>query len=214
MASTCGSTLSLLDAGVPIKRPVAGIAMGLASDESRFKVLTDLQDFEDGPGGMDFKIAGTVEGITAIQMDTKTMGVSLEICRQTLVQAKAARVEIIENMTATIPTHRADLSPFAPRIVSFKIDPDKIRDVIGSGGKIINEIIAACEVAIDIEDDGTVAITGVNPDGVKRAVKWVEDLTKEIMPGEVYDGTVVRLMDFGAFVQILPGRDGRESLPP
>ncbi len=208
MASTCGSTLSLLDAGVPIKRPVAGIAMGLASDESRFKVLTDLQDFEDGPGGMDFKIAGTVEGITAIQMDTKTMGISLEICRQTLVQAKAARVEIIENMTATIPTHRADLSPFAPRIVSFKIDPDKIRDVIGSGGKIINEIIAACEVAIDIEDDGTVAITGVNPDGVKRAVKWVEDLTKEIMPGEVYDGTVVRLMDFGAFVQILPGRDG------
>jgi polyribonucleotide nucleotidyltransferase len=208
MASTCGSTLSLLDAGVPIKRPVAGIAMGLASDESRFKVLTDLQDFEDGPGGMDFKVAGTVEGITAIQMDTKTMGVSLEICRQTLVQAKAARVEILQNMAATIPTHRADLSPFAPRIVSFKIDPDKIRDVIGSGGKIINEIIAACEVAIDIEDDGTVAITGVNPDGVKRAVKWVEDLTKEIMPGEVYDGTVVRLMDFGAFVQILPGRDG------
>lgn len=208
MASTCGSTLSLMDAGVPIRRPVAGVAMGLASDGTQWKVITDLQDFEDGPGGMDFKIAGTAEGVTAIQMDTKTHGISLDICRQTLTQARAARQVILENMAATIAAPRSELSPYAPRIVSMQIDPEKIGDVIGTGGKIINKIIDECGVDIDIEDDGVVAITGTNSEGVARAVKWIEDLTKEVAVGEIYTGKVIRLMDFGAFVEILPGRDG------
>lgn len=208
MASTCGSTLSLMDAGVPITKPVAGIAMGLASDGSRYKVLTDLQDLEDGEGGMDFKVTGTKDGITAIQMDTKTSGLSLEICEKTLAQAKAARLEILDCIAATLPAPRAEMSKYAPRIVSFKIDPDKIREVIGTGGKVINEIIDACDVAIDIEDDGLVAITGNNPDGVKRAVDWVQNIVKEVEVGEVYTGKVVRLMDFGAFLEILPGKDG------
>ena len=208
MASTCGSTLALMDAGVPLRKPVAGIAMGLASDGTNYKILTDLQDFEDGPGGMDFKVAGTRDGITAIQMDTKTAGLSLEICRATLVQAKEARLVILQAMAQAIAEPRADLSPYAPRIVSMMIDPEKIREVIGSGGKTINAIIDACDVDIDIEDDGSVAITGSNPDGVARAVKWVEDLVREIKVGDVFEGTVVRLMDFGAFIEILPGRDG------
>ncbi|MEK7653589.1 MAG: polyribonucleotide nucleotidyltransferase [Patescibacteria group bacterium] len=208
MASTCGSTLSLMDAGVPILKPVAGIAMGLASDGKNYKILTDLQDFEDGEGGMDFKVAGTSDGITAIQMDTKTHGLPLELCEKTLSQAKEARMEILAVITKTIPQPRADLSPFAPRIVSMRIDPEKIGDVIGTGGKIINEIIEVCDVKIDIEDDGLVAITGTNPDGVAKAIKWIEDLTKEVAVGEIYVGKVTRLMDFGAFVEILPGREG------
>ena len=208
MASTCGSTLSLMDAGVPLKKPVAGIAMGLASNDQGYKILTDLQDFEDGEGGMDFKVAGTRDGITAIQMDTKTMGLTMEVCRETLKRAKAARVEILNKIEEVIPAPRADLSPFAPRIVSMRIDPEKIRDVIGTGGKIINEIIDACNVKIDIEDDGFVAVTGVGSEGVAKAIKWIEDITKDVEVGEIYTGEVVRLMDFGAFVQILPGRDG------
>lgn len=208
MASTCGSTLSLMDAGVPIKSPVAGIAMGLVSRGDKYKILTDLQDLEDGEGGMDFKVAGTKDGITAIQMDTKTSGLNLDICRQTLAQAKKARLEILDEIIKTISSPRPDLSQYAPRIETMRINPDKIRDVIGSGGKIINEIIAVCDVQIDIEDDGLVTITSNNPEGMKKAIKWVEDLTKEIQVGEVYTGKVVRLMDFGAFVEILPGRDG------
>ncbi len=209
MASTCGSTLALMDAGVPIRKPVAGIAMGLASDASgAWKVLTDLQDIEDGPGGMDFKIAGTADGITALQMDTKTNGLSWEIVAQTFSQAKAARLQLLQAMANVLPAPRADLSQYAPRIVTIMINPDKIRDVIGPGGKMINKIIAETGVAIDIEDDGRVCITSTDSAGMQRAVKWVEELTHEITAGEQYEGTVVRLEDFGAFIQVLPGQDG------
>ncbi|MFA6993802.1 MAG: polyribonucleotide nucleotidyltransferase [Patescibacteria group bacterium] len=209
MASTCGSSLALMDAGVPIKKAVAGIAMGLATDKSgNYKIITDLQDLEDGMGGMDFKVAGTVDGITAVQMDTKTDGLSLEIIKEALTGAKKARLEILDMMAAVIPAPRAEMSPYAPRIIAFHIKPDKIREVIGPGGKIINEIIAACGVEIDIEDDGLVMITGVNPENTQKAVDWVKNIVKEVEAGEIYDGTVVRLMDFGAFVEILPGKDG------
>ena len=207
MASTCGSSLSLMDAGVPLKKPVAGIAMGLASDGDKYKVLTDLQDLEDGEGGMDFKITGTQDGITAIQMDTKTGGLSLQICRDTLTQAQEARREILAQMAQTISQPK-ELSPYAPRIVTLQIEPAKIKDVIGTGGKIINKIIEECNVKIDIDDDGLVMITGSDADGSARAVKWVEQLTKEVEVGEIYTGKVVRIMDFGAFVEILPGKDG------
>lgn len=209
MASTCGSTLSLMAAGVPIKKPVAGIAMGLASDEKgRWKVLTDLQDIEDGHGGMDFKIAGTRDGITAIQMDTKTLGLTWDIVEQTIKQASEARATILDRMADVIATPRPDLSEYAPRIVTIQIDPEKIRDVIGPGGKIINKIIADTGVQIDIEQDGRVMVTSSDAIGMQQAIKTIQDLTKEVQAGEIYDGSVVRLEDFGAFVQILPNKDG------
>ncbi len=209
MASTCGSTLALMDAGVPITKAVGGIAMGLASDESgKWKVLTDLQDIEDGPGGMDFKIAGTRDGITAMQMDTKTNGLTWDIVEQTFKQAKEARITILEAMSVVLAAPRPDLSPYAPRIVTIRINPDKIRDVIGPGGKMINKIIAETGVSIDIEDDGRVNVTSTDSGGMERAIQWIKDLTHEVTPGEQYEGTVVRLEDFGAFVQVLPGQDG------
>lgn len=209
MASTCGSTMSLMAAGVPIKKPVAGIAMGLASDEQgRWKVLTDLQDIEDGKGGMDFKIAGTADGITAIQMDTKTEGLSWDIVTQTIKQAREARLRILETMKAAIAEPRADLSEFAPRIVTIQIDPEKIREVIGPGGKVINKIIDDTGVQMDIEQDGRVMITSNDKDGMARAVKMVEDIVREVKAGEIFEGPVVRLEDFGAFVQVLPNKDG------
>lgn len=210
MASTCGSTLALMDAGVPIKKPVAGIAMGLAADDDlkRYKVLTDLQDLEDGKGGMDFKIAGTRDGITAIQMDTKTAGLTKQIVRDTFAQARTARMEVLESIAKAITAPRPDLSPYAPRIETFKIDPDKIGMVIGSGGKVINEIIDVTGATIDIEDDGSVYISHTKPEGLKAAVEWVQGIVKEAQPGEVYTGKVVKIMDFGAFVNILPGKDG------
>ncbi|MFA6228405.1 MAG: polyribonucleotide nucleotidyltransferase [Patescibacteria group bacterium] len=208
MASTCGSTLALMDAGVPIKKPVAGIAMGLASDGQRNKVITDLQDFEDGPGGMDFKVTGTADGITAIQMDTKTDGLSIDLCVESLARAKEARLKILDVITNAIPEPRSDLSPYAPRIICLRIDPEKIGAVIGAGGKVINKIIEECGVQIDIDDDGIVAITGVGQESMDKAVAWIEGLVKEVEPGEIYTGKVVRLMDFGAFVEILPGQDG------
>ncbi|MEK7625405.1 MAG: polyribonucleotide nucleotidyltransferase [Patescibacteria group bacterium] len=209
MASTCGSSLSLMDAGVPLSEPVAGVAMGLASDEKgKWKVLTDLQDIEDGPGGMDFKITGTKSGVTAMQMDTKTLGLSWEIVKQTLTQSHEARLKILEAMHAVVPEVNKELSKYAPRIVTFMIDPEKIRDVIGSGGKVINKIIAETGVQIDIEDDGQVSITSNDAVGMEKAVQWVKDLTRVVVAGEIFDGTVVRLEDFGAFVQVLPGQDG------
>jgi polyribonucleotide nucleotidyltransferase len=209
MASVCGSTLALMDAGVPIQKPVAGIAMGLASDKSgQWKVITDLQDVEDGPGGMDFKIAGTSDGITAIQMDTKTEGLNWGIVEQTFAQSKEARVKILGFMSGVISAPRSEMSQYAPRIVTIKINPEKIRDVIGPGGKMINKIIAETGVSIDIEDDGRVFVTSSDAVGMEKAVKWVKELTHEVTAGEVYDGTVVRLEDFGAFVQVLPGQDG------
>ncbi|MBI4122401.1 MAG: polyribonucleotide nucleotidyltransferase [Parcubacteria group bacterium] len=208
MGSVCGSTLALLNAGVPIKKSVAGIAMGLASDEAgNYKILTDLQDLEDGPGGMDFKVAGTRDGITAIQLDTKTKGLINEIVQKTLEQAKTGRLEILDAMDAVI-AKPAEMSPYAPRITSLTIPTDKIRLVIGSGGKTINEIIDATGVEIDIDDDGLVMITSESAEGAKEAEDWIRRLTHDVEPGEQYEGTVTRIMDFGAFVEILPGKEG------
>ncbi|MBI5794655.1 polyribonucleotide nucleotidyltransferase [Candidatus Uhrbacteria bacterium] len=210
MGSTCGSTLALMDAGVPIKAPVAGIAMGLATDAAgKWKVITDLQDLEDGKGGMDFKIAGSARGITAIQMDTKTDGLLPEIIETTLKQAKSARMEILDAMALAIPAPRKELSPYAPRIITLRINPELIGNVIGPGGKTINEIIATTQVqAIDIEDDGLVMITSTNAEGAQKALAWIQNLTREPKVGEVYTGKVARIMDFGAIVEFLPKRDG------
>lgn len=209
MGSTCGTTLALMDAGVPIKAPVAGIAMGLASDEKgNYKILTDLQDLEDGDGGMDFKIAGTRDGITAIQLDTKTHGLTMEIVSKTITQAHEARLKILDVMKGAIAEVRPELSPYAPRIISIQINPDKIRDVIGPGGKVINEIIDATGVQIDIEQSGLVMITSTNEEGSARAVEWVKRLTREVKVGEIFDGKVTRLMEFGAFVEVLPRQEG------
>ncbi|TSC56771.1 MAG: polyribonucleotide nucleotidyltransferase [Parcubacteria group bacterium Gr01-1014_18] len=210
MASVCGSTLSLLDAGVPIRRPVAGIAMGIATNESgKFRVFTDLQDLEDSEGGMDFKIAGTREGITSIQMDTKTNGLTREMIKTTLDMARKARFEILDAIAAVIPTHRKELSPYAPRIEVIKINPEKIGDVIGPGGKIIREITEKSGATIDIEQDGTVFISAKSPESMKIASDWVRNLTREVMAGEVFENAkVMRLMDFGAFCEVLPGQEG------
>jgi len=210
MGSTCGATLALMDAGVPIKAPVAGIAIGLASDEKgNWKVITDLQDLEDGKGGMDFKIAGSREGITAVQMDTKTKGLSRDIVKQAFEQGLAARNEILDVMQSTLAEPRSELSPHAPRIITLRINPERIGDVIGPGGKTINEIIATTGVgAIDIEDDGLVMITSTNAEGAEKAEAWIKNLTREVAPGEIFKGKVVRIMDFGAFVEILPKKDG------
>lgn len=217
MASTCGSSLSLFDAGVPLKCNVAGIAMGLASQQEwhndkyiikEWKILTDLQDLEDGDGGMDFKITGTRDGITAIQLDTKTHGLTEEIIKASLEQAMRGRIKILDAMDAVLPKARKELSKFAPRIETILINPDKIRDVIGPGGKIINKIIDETGVDIDIEQDGRVMITSTDAEGMREAVEWIKNLTHEVAAGEEYEGTVVRLEDFGAFVNILPGQDG------
>lgn len=209
MASTCGSTLSLMDAGVPIRKPVAGVAMGLASDKKgNYKIITDLQDLEDGEGGMDFKIAGTRDGITAIQLDTKTLGLSMDICKETLAQAKQARLEILDAIEKAIPAPRPELSQYAPRISIIKIDPKKIRDVIGTGGKVINEIVEKTGVQIDIEQDGTIFVSAHNAESSKAALDIIHDITREIKAGEVVTGKIVRIMDFGAIMQITPNRDG------
>jgi polyribonucleotide nucleotidyltransferase len=210
MGSTCASSLALMDAGVPIKKAVAGIAMGLASndDMSKWEVLTDIQDLEDGKGGMDFKITGTRDGITAIQLDTKTNGLTEEIINKTFVQGKKARLEILDVMDRAIDKPREDLSPYAPRITSFMIDPDKIRDVIGTGGKIINNIIEETGVTIDIEDSGQVMVCGTDPQKSQEAIEKIKNIVREYQPGEILRGKVVRLMDFGAFVELAPSRDG------
>lgn len=209
MASTCGSTLALMDAGVPIKDPVSGIAMGIiVGKEGKYKILSDIQGPEDHYGDMDFKIAGTKNGITALQMDVKIDGITPQIAEEVFNQARRNRLEIMEKMLSAIPEPRKELSPFAPRIITIKIKPDKIRDVIGPGGKIINQIIDETGVAIDIEDDGTVFITSNNAESGEKAKVWIENLTKEVVPGEIYQGKVVKLMNFGAFVEILPNQEG------
>lgn len=207
-ASICGSTLALMDAGVPIKKPVAGIAMGLVKGENDFTILTDIQGLEDHFGDMDFKVAGTKDGITALQMDIKVTGVNKEILSQALKQAKEARDFILQKMTAVIAEPRAELSPYAPRMVTMQIDPEKIRDVIGPGGKTIRSIIADTGVEIDIQDDGTVYIASVDMVAADKAVKRITDLTKEVQVGEIYDGVVTKIAKFGAFVEILPGKEG------
>ena len=211
MASTCGSTLALMDAGVPIKEIIGGVAMGLVLDEenpSHFKVLTDIAGIEDFNGHMDFKVTGSDRGVTALQLDIKVKGLTAEILEKAIMQAKPGRMHILDIMKAAIPAPRADLSPYAPRITSFMIKPDKIREVIGAGGKIINEIIAATGVKIDIEDSGLVMVCGTDAEMSKKAVDWIQNIVKEVQPGEEYDGKVTRLMDFGAFVEMLPGKEG------
>lgn len=209
MGSTCGASLALMDAGVPIKAPVAGIAMGLASDGKRYQVITDLQDLEDGEGGMDFKITGTRSGITAIQLDTKTDGLPHEVVIEAVNKAREARMQVLDVMAEALAAPRAELSPNAPRILKLTIHPDKIREVIGTGGKTINEIIAKTGVAaIDIEQSGLVMITASDALKAQQAYDWVYNLTRDIGVGETFEGEVVRLMDFGAFVQVLPGKDG------
>jgi len=213
MASVCGSTLALMDGGVPIKAPVAGIAMGLVKDESGYAILTDIQGLEDFLGDMDFKVAGTREGITAIQMDIKIHGLDRNILTEALQQAREARLFILDKMAEVIPAPRRELSPHAPRIITMHIDPDKIREVIGPGGKTINRIIDATKVRdkkveIDIEDDGTIYIAAVNQEAGERAMTMIEELTRTVEVGQVYTGKVTRLMNFGAFVEILPGKEG------
>ncbi len=212
MASTCGSTLALMDAGVPITNIIGGCAMGLVMDEknpNNFKVLTDIAGIEDFNGHMDFKVTGSEEGVTALQLDMKLKGLSADILAQALREAKPARMHIISKMKEAISTPRPDLSPYAPRITSFMIKPEKIREVIGSGGKTINEIIANCPgVKIDIEDSGLVMVTSTDAESAKKAVAWIQNIVKEVEPGEIYEGKVVRIMDFGAFVEVLPGKDG------
>lgn len=209
MASACGSSLALMDAGVPISRPVAGIAMGLIfQNENNYKILTDIQGPEDHYGDMDFKIAGTEKGITAMQMDVKIDGISAKIIRETLEKAREARIKIIGIMNEAIKEPRKDLSLYAPRITSFRINPDKIREVIGPGGKVINEIIADTGVTIDIEDDGLVMITSKDAGAAVKAETWIKNIVREVAPGEIFQGKVTRIMNFGAFVEILPGQEG------
>ncbi|MFH1112161.1 MAG: polyribonucleotide nucleotidyltransferase [Patescibacteria group bacterium] len=210
-ASICGSSLALMDAGVPITRPVAGVAMGLLTnvgDKSNYAILTDIQGIEDHSGDMDFKIAGTTEGITAIQLDIKLGGVAQKILSEAINQAKDIRLKILKTMAEAIAEPRAEMSPYAPRITSFRISPDKIRDVIGPGGKMINEIIDATNVAIDIEDDGLVMITAMKPEDSAKATEWIKNLTREVAVGETFQGKVTRLMNFGAFVEVLPKQEG------
>ena len=208
MAATCGSTLALMDAGVPISSPVSGIAMGLVQEGDKYKILTDIQALEDYYGDMDFKIAGTEKGVTAIQMDVKIEGLTEEMIGEIFSQSKAGRKHILDKMVKAIPEPRSELSKHAPRVTVIKIPPKKIGEVIGSGGKTINRIIDETGVAIDIEDDGKVMISGSDTKGVKEAISQIEGLTKEVEPGEIYSGTVKKIMAFGAFVEILPGKDG------
>jgi polyribonucleotide nucleotidyltransferase len=208
MASVCGSTLSLMDAGVPIKNPVAGIAMGLISENGRYAILSDIQGMEDHLGDMDFKVAGSREGITALQMDMKIKGLGYDILSQALTQARAGRVHILAKMEETITEPRTEMSPYAPRITTMHVDSDKIGKIIGPGGKMIRKIQEECEVEIDIEDDGTVYIAAVDSLGAQKAIEMIESLTEEAEIGRVYVGKVVRTESYGAFVEIMPGVDG------
>jgi|TARA_R100000005_G_C5003275_1_gene211399 polyribonucleotide nucleotidyltransferase len=208
MASVCGTSLALMDAGVPIKAPVAGIAMGLIKEENGYAVLTDILGDEDHLGDMDFKVAGTDKGVTALQMDIKIEGINEEIMRTALAQARDGRMHILEKMNAVINTHRQEMSEFAPRIITIKIHADKIRDVIGKGGATIRAITEETGATIDIQDDGTVMIFSSDYNAGQQALRRVEDITAEVEVGKIYEGRVAKLMDFGAFVTILPGKDG------
>jgi len=205
MASICGSSLALMDAGVPIKAPVAGIAMGLIQEEGQIAILTDIQGLEDHDGDMDFKVGGTSKGITALQMDIKIKGVDREILTRALEQAKKARLFILDRMLEAIPEPRTEISPYAPRIITFTIHPDKIRDVIGAGGKIIKKIVEETDVKIDIEDDGRVFIAAYDAQAGNKAADIIHALTQDIEIGKIYKGKVVKIMDFGAFVEVVPG---------
>ncbi|AIC09357.1 polyribonucleotide nucleotidyltransferase [Xylella fastidiosa] len=208
MASVCGSSLALMDAGVPVKAPVAGIAMGLVKEGERFVVLSDILGDEDHLGDMDFKVAGTSEGVSALQMDIKIEGITEEIMRQALQQAKVGRLHILGEMDKALAAPRAELSDYAPRLLTIKIHPDKIRDVIGKGGSTIQAITKETGTQIDIQDDGTIVIASVNNAAAREAKRRIEQITSDVEPGRIYEGKVAKIMDFGAFVTILPGKDG------
>jgi polyribonucleotide nucleotidyltransferase len=208
MASVCGGSLALMDAGVPMKAHVAGIAMGLIKEGNRFAVLTDILGDEDHLGDMDFKVAGTDNGVTALQMDIKIEGITKEIMQVALSQAREGRMQILEKMTSVLPTSRSDISTFAPRIIKIKINPDKIRDVIGKGGAVIRALTEETGTTIDIEDDGTVSIACISAEGGELARKRIEAITADVEVGKIYEGTVLKLLDFGAIVSVLPGKDG------
>ncbi len=208
MAATCSSCLALMDAGVPLKRPVSGIAMGLMMDGNKPYVLSDIADAEDFAGDMDFKVTGTEKGITALQMDMKVHGLPVEILKTALMQGKDGRAEILAHMLTVISEPKSALSPYAPRVESITINPDKIRDVIGKGGEMINKIIAETGADIDIKDDGTVFIASPDTESINKTIDWIKALTEEPEVGKIYNGTVVKILDFGAFVNILPGTDG------
>ncbi len=208
MASVCGGCLALMDAGVPVKAHVAGVAMGLIKDGGRFAVLTDILGDEDHLGDMDFKVAGTEQGITALQMDIKIQGITKEIMQVALAQAREGRLHILGHMRTAMGTARTELSDFAPRMYQMKINPERIRDVIGKGGATIRQITETTGTQVDIKDDGSITIAAVDGAAAKRAQKMIEDLTAEVEIGKIYDGTVLKILDFGAIVQIMPGRDG------
>ena len=209
MASVCGSTLALMDGGVPIKKPVAGAAMGLMqNDKGEYKVLTDLQGQEDHHGDMDFKVAGTRDGITAVQLDVKIEGLTIPMVRDTLAQAHPVRMKILDLIQSVLPSPRPELSPWAPRVNILKINPEKIGALIGPGGKVINDIIAKTKTQIDIDDDGTVYITSETEEGMKHALSLVQQVTRELKPGELLEGKVTRILDFGAMVEVGPRQEG------
>ena len=209
MAATCSSCLALMDAGVPLKRPVSGIAMGLMKEGDKIVILSDIADAEDFAGDMDFKVTGTTEGITALQMDMKVHGLPVDVLRQALNQAKEGRAFILQHMLTTLAGPRDQLSPYAPRVESIKINPDKIREVIGKGGEIIQKITKETGAEIDIKDDGTISIASANGESIEKAIQWIQSIVEEPEVGKIYRNVpVVSVMDFGAFVQILPGKDG------
>jgi len=208
MASVCGSSLALMDAGVPIKAAAAGIAMGLMTDGSRYKILTDIQGPEDHHGDMDCKIAGTREGVTAIQMDVKIEGITVKMLEEILAQARQARLEILDKMAAVLESPRPELSPLAPRIITMQINPDRIRDVIGPGGKTINAIIAETGAQIDIEDTGLIFITAENEAVAQKVLDQIKNLTRELKVGEILQGKVTKILEFGAIVEVLPKVEG------
>jgi polyribonucleotide nucleotidyltransferase len=208
MASTCAATLALMDAGIPMKKPVAGISVGLVSGEGKFVLLTDIEGIEDNYGDMDFKVAGTKDGITAIQMDTKLKGLPFSIFPEILENARVTKMQILDVMAKVLPAPRPEVSRYAPRMYKMKIDVEKIGAVIGSGGKTIRAITEQTKATIDIEDDGTVIIGSSDEASAKRAIEIVEGLTKEIEVGAVYTGKITRLLPFGAFMEILPGKEG------
>ncbi|MCK4374018.1 MAG: polyribonucleotide nucleotidyltransferase, partial [Candidatus Brocadiae bacterium] len=208
MASVCGSSLALMDAGVPIRAPVAGISIGMVSDGDRRKLLTDIQGLEDFGGEMDFKVAGTQKGITGIQLDLKVRSVSIDVCRQALERAREVRLEILRTMLNTIPAPRDEISEHAPRLLQIKVNPDKIGKIIGPGGKTIKGIEADTGARVEVQDDGTVTVSHVDAAEAKKAIEIIEGLTAEVEVGKIYTGTVVSVKDFGAFIEILPGQDG------
>lgn len=208
MASTCGSTLALMAAGVPILKPVAGISIGMMSDGDKYELLTDIIGLEDFSGDMDFKVAGTESGITAIQLDVKIPGLTMEQIKKILEAARVARLQILETMLKVIPASKPNLSIYAPKIEVVQIPVEKIGELIGPGGKVIKNIIATTGAQVDVEDDGSVTITGVEPEGMQKAVDWVKSLTREVTVGEVFEGEVKRILPFGAFVEFLPGKEG------